>query len=120
MCVLVACNIFCACGCTCLVQCNSTCPAPAEEYNYYNSGLLPSMFYQSLAGKDLPSFKTDLWIAAVVVISVCIVSKCIKTLAIRWAPRMCVCVCVCVCVFVFVWCGYVGVWRLPQSISCQS
>lgn len=48
----------------------------AEEYNYYNSGLLPSMFYQSLTGKDLPTFKTDLWIAAVVVVSVCICKSC--------------------------------------------
>ena len=47
---------------------------PAEEYNYYNSGLIPSMFYQSLAEKDLTSFKADLWSAAVVVLSVCIVS----------------------------------------------
>lgn len=48
----------------------------AEEYNYYNSGLIPSMFYKSLAGKDLAGFKTDLWSAAVVVLSVCICKSC--------------------------------------------
>jgi len=45
-----------------------------EEYNIYQSGLLPSKFYAALTAKDSEAFKQALWISAVVVASVCVVS----------------------------------------------
>ena len=51
----------------------SCCFLP-EEYNIYQSGLLPSKFYGALTAKDVGAFKQMLWIAALVIASVCVVS----------------------------------------------
>ena len=46
----------------------------AEEYNYYQAGVLPSQFYSALTGKDISSFKDILWKMAIIIVSLCIVS----------------------------------------------
>ena len=53
----------------------SCCFLP-EEYNIYQSGLLPSKFYGALTAKDVGAFKQVLWIAVLVIASVCVVSCC--------------------------------------------
>ena len=57
------------------VYCNDYVSQFVEEYNYYQAGVLPSQFYLALTGKDLSSFKDTLWKMAIIIASVCIVSK---------------------------------------------
>jgi len=45
----------------------------AEEYNYYQMGVLPSQFYSALTGKDIGEFRDILWKMGIVIVSVCIV-----------------------------------------------
>ena len=47
---------------------------PVEEYNIYQTGLIPSQFIYSLDMKSLEMFKTVLWMSIITVISVSIVS----------------------------------------------
>lgn len=49
----------------------------AEEYNYYQMGILPSEFYTALTGRSPSKFKETLWKMFVVIVSVCIVSLCV-------------------------------------------
>lgn len=48
--------------------------AYAEEYNIYLTGLIPSQFIYALDMKDMALFRSVLWMSAVTVISVSIVS----------------------------------------------
>ncbi|XP_064403467.1 lysosomal cobalamin transporter ABCD4-like isoform X3 [Halichondria panicea] len=44
----------------------------AEEYNYYQMGIIPSKFYLALTSKNIDIFKEALWKMAVIITSVCI------------------------------------------------
>ena len=46
-----------------------------EEYNVYNTGLVPSIFYEVIDGRDAEGFKSVLWQAAIVILSVVLVSE---------------------------------------------
>ena len=41
----------------------------------YNTGLVPSIFYEVIDGRDAEGFKSVLWQAAIVILSVVIVSE---------------------------------------------
>jgi ATP-binding cassette subfamily D (ALD) protein 4 len=44
----------------------------AEEFNVYNVGLVPSLFYKVIDSKDLDGFKQTLWTAALAVVSIAV------------------------------------------------
>ena len=79
-------------------------PNPTEEFNVYNVGLVPSMFYKVIDSKDLDGFKNTLWTAALAVSAVAIVSVCLY--------YVCSSVCACIVLFnacIFIMCALVYV-----------
>lgn len=46
----------------------------SAEYNYYNTGLIPSKFYGSLTSRDNGAFKESLYQSLIIVASACVVS----------------------------------------------
>ena len=44
------------------------------EYNYYNTGLIPSKFYASLTARDDRNFRESVYQSLIIVASACIVS----------------------------------------------
>ena len=98
-----------SCGSSQLSPPNST-----EEFNVYNVGLVPSMFYKVIDSKDLDGFKNTLWTAALAVSAVAIVSVCLYSCA----SVMCTCS---MCLYAYVVCALVCVpvlYMLCGTVVC--